>query len=232
MQITLSDRRPLCIARDPATTRALLLGARLSGHDVFGLCCRLLARTGRALYLDQVAASGLRRAWHADGTLARLSTGWNVVLMLETAARIAAEPARYASLARVLSFAARSAGARVALVQPPPARAAEEWGPVEAAVEAAAEGAHADIVPVGAAWLFALAIRPGLRLTALDARMSVLGAYLVAATLGHYLAGPHLQPLELPGVPNRDIGLAHRAAQESLRASHTLALDMEEGQVQ
>lgn len=228
MQITVSDHRAPGFAGEAGTARALLLGARLAGHDIFGLCCRLVGRTGRGMHLDQVAAAGLRRAWHAEGTLALLSAGWHIVLMLETAARIAAEPARYASLARVLSFAARSAGARVALVQPP-LGATPDGLAVEATVQAAADGAHAEIVPVGAAWRLALARRPGLPLTESDGRLTALGAYLVACTLSHYVAGPTLHPLELPGVAARDIGLAHRAAQQSLRASHTPPRRMDQG---
>jgi hypothetical protein len=217
MQITISGSGTMHAVAQDDVRRVLLLGTRVANHDVFERCRRLLQRSAEPVRLEQFSAAGLRRAWSASGTLAVLNTGWDLVLMMEDAPRIAAEPERYAAIARVLSFAARSCGARVALVQPPPwSGGADEWPRVRDAVAAAARAAYAAIVPVGVAWRRALVRRPDLPLGDGDGGITDLGAYLAACALARYVADDPVPALELPGVPRGFVGVVHRAVEDAL----------------
>ena len=217
MQIKISGDRAARTVGDDGTRRVLLLGTRLANHDLFDWCCRLLTGPGHSVHLEQLAAAGLRRAWTARGTLAVLNAGWSLVVMLEDALRIAAEPDRYASIARVLSFAARSSGARVALVQPPPRTpGGEGWVRVRHVVDGAARAAHAGVIRVGDAWRLALARRPALPLHAADGEVTALGAYLAACAIARYVAGDALEALDIPGVPRGAVGTVHLAVEEAV----------------
>lgn len=203
--------------------RVLILGAQLATRDVLALCRRLLLQAGSALHLDHIAASSLSKVWNADGTVSAINLGWDLVLMVESAVRICADPGRYASMVRVLGVAARASGARVALLEPPPAPCGDDWRGVRRAVDAAARLAHADVVPAGGAWRVALRVHPGLPLATPRGRVTTLGAYLLASTIVHFLTGSALHALDLPGVPDGFAALAHRAAMEAIAADPNLA---------
>jgi hypothetical protein len=203
-------------AEGRAPARALILGARLATRDVLALCRRLLSQAGSAMQLDQIAASSLSKVWHADGTVSAINLGWDLVLMVETAVRICADPDRYASMVRVLGVAVRASGARIALVEPPPSPCADDWRGIRRAVEAAARLAHADIVPAGLAWRVATMLHPGLPLTTPRGRITTLGAYLLACTIVHSVTGMTLPALGLAGVPDSHVALARRAALEAV----------------
>lgn len=224
MQITISGDRAVRPVGHDGTRRVLLLGTRLANQDLFDWCCRLLERQADAVHLEQLAAAGLRRAWTARGTLAVLSAGWSLVVMLEDAPRIASEPDRYASIARVLSFAARSSGARVALVQPPPRTpGVEGWARVRHVVDGAARAAHAGVVRVGDAWRLALARQPTLPLRTPGGEVTALGAYLAACAIARYVAGDAVEALDVPGVPRGSVGAVHLAVEEAVADSRDRA---------
>jgi hypothetical protein len=199
-----------------APVRVLFLGSRLARRDVLGLCRQLLQQAGSATQLDHIVAAGLGKAWNADGTVTAINLGWDLVMMVESAARIGTAAEGYASMARIIGVAARAAGARVALLEPAPGPCVGDWRRIARAVEDAARAAHADIVPVGSAWRTALAVRPGLPLITPSGRATTLGAYLVASTIAHFISGKSLQALEIPGVPGGCTALAHRAAMDAI----------------
>lgn len=199
-----------------APARVLFLGARPASRDVLALSRRLLSQAGSEMQLDCIVASGLGKVWNADGTVSAINLGWDLVLMVESAVRICADPARYASLVRVVSVAARAAGSRVALVEPPRGPCADDWRRIRRAVQAAAHVAHADVVPAGYAWRIAQSMHPGLPLVTPRGRITTLGAYLVACTIAHFVSGRALHVLDLPGVPGSHTALAHRAASEAM----------------
>ena len=204
-----------------APVRVLFLGARLASRDVLALCRRLLAQAGSTMHLDHIVSTGLSKVWNADGTVSAINLGWDLVLMIESAVRICADPDRYASMVRVLSVAARAAGSRIALVEPPQMPCAEDWRRTRRAVETAARAANADIVPAGHAWRMALAVQPGLPLLTPRGRVTTLGAYLIACTIAQFVSGEALHALELPGVPGSDAALAHRAATDAVALNRT-----------
>jgi hypothetical protein len=217
MQISISRDVAVRPVGHDGTPRVLLLGTRLASHNLFDWCCRLLERPAGAVHIEQLAAAGLRRAWTARGTLAVLNAGWSLVVMLEDTLRIAEEPDRYASIARVLSFAARSSGARVALVQPPPRTpGGDGWARVRHVVDGAARAAHAGVVRVGDAWRLALARQPGLPLHAADGEVTTLGAYLAACAIARYVAGDAVAALDVPGAPRGSVGAVHLAVEEAV----------------
>lgn len=217
MHIAVTPISAVRVDGSDAPGRVLFLGARLASRDVLALCRRLLMQAGSAMHLEHIAAAGLSKVWNADGTVSAINLGWDLVLIIESAARICADPARYASMVRVLSVAARAAGSRIALVEPPQVSCAEDWRRTRRAVEVAARVAHAHIVPAGLAWRMALAVHPGLPLRTPRGRVTTLGAYLIACTIAHFVSGRGtLHALELPGVPGSYAALAHRAATEAV----------------
>lgn len=216
MHIAVTPSRLARIDGNRMPARVLLLGARLASRDVLAVCRRLLSQAGTAIHLDHIVASGLGKVWNADGTVSAINLGWDLVMMVESAARVCANPDHYASMVRILGVAARAAGARVALVEPPQGPCADDWRRIRRAVDAAARVAHADIVPAGYAWRVALMVHPGLPLLSPRGRVTSLGAYLVACTIAQFVCRRSLQALELPGVPGSYTALAHRAALEAV----------------
>jgi hypothetical protein len=213
MQISIAGGRD--VASAAGVSRVLLLGARLASHDLAGMFQRLVAPSPGRLHFDQLLAPSLTKAWNSDGTLSVLNLGWDLVMMVESAARIALQPERFASIARVLCVAARAVGGAVALVEPPPAPlCGGDAYRVRAAVESAALVAHAEVLPVGNVWRTALGIRPDLPLQTPRGRVSLLGAYLVACTLAHYVVRDRLHVLDLPGVRPAEAAFVHRVAHD------------------
>jgi hypothetical protein len=217
MQISLAGGRDVAVGA--GVSRVLLLGARLASHDLAGMFHRLIAPSAGRLHYDEVVAPTLMKVWDSDGTLSALNLGWDLVLMVESAARIAMQPQRYASVARVLCVAARAVGGAVALVEPPPAPLCSgDVYRVRTTVEEAARIAHAEVVPLGNVWRTALTIRPDLPLQTPRGRVSLLGAYLVVCVLAHYILRESLHALDLPGVRPAHVAFVHRVA-------HDLVLD-------
>ncbi len=212
MQISLAGGRD--IASAAGVSRVLLLGARLANHDLAGMFRRLVAPSPGRLQFDELLAPNLTTAWNSDGTLSVLNLGWDLVVMVESAARITLQPDRFASIARLLCVAVRAVGGAVALVEPPPVPPCGDACRLRAAVESAALVAHADVLPVGNVWRAALSLRPELPLHTPRGRVSLLGAYLVVCTLAHYIVRDGLQALDLPGVRPSETAFVHRVAHD------------------
>ena len=219
MQLSLAGGRDNSVAA--GVSRVLLLGARLASHDVGGMLRRLVGPSTSRLHFDEVLGPSLTKAWNSDGTLSVHNLGWDLVLVAESAARITVHQQRYASFTRLLCVAARAMGGAVALVEPPPAPLCSgDENRVRTSVQEAARIARADVVPLGNVWRTALAIRPDLPLQTPRGRVSLLGAYLIACTLAHYMVRVNLHALDLPGVRPAHTAFVHRVA-------HDLVLDVD-----
>lgn len=180
----------------PRPVRVLFIGNSLVARDDLpDRLARLAKRMGREVVVASVTHDdySLGDHWGEGKARARLAEGWDfVVLQQGPSARASSRQALVADTVR-FADAIRAAGAKPALFSAWPAQSYPEDFP--AAIQshrAAAEAAHATLIPVAEAWLRALGTDPRLRLYADGLHAASAGTDLALLTTWFTLfpAGP------------------------------------------
>lgn len=175
--------------------RVLFIGNSLTPADLPAAVSYLAVALGHPapdLHALTRPNSALEDHWRSGRVEEALADGpWDVVVMQQGPSSTAANQANLAEWSARIATAAREHGARPALYMVwPSAERFEDFAGVIESYSKAAAAAQADLYPVGASWLAAWQIRPGLFLYSRDGfHPSAQGTTLAALVVTHGLYG-------------------------------------------
>src|SRR5512134_1262785 len=184
------------MAAAPAPQRILFIGNSLTDTgDIPGRLQKLATAMGRAAVVDSVTSPGysLEDHWEDGRAAAAIRKGWDVVVLQQGSSAHHPDRSQLIAFTRRFAKLIRDSGAKPALymVWPVSERKQDFRGAIAAYREAAA-AVDATLVPVGEAWLRALAADKRVRLYGDTIHPAALGVDLAVLTFyfTFFPAGP------------------------------------------